>query len=385
MTNARAPNHAIAKSDRFSFVDQTSKPFVGIIFSCLLLLSHAAKADDQWLEGAGPAWADMLAKAKTEKPVVVAIGAPIANELASAFKRDTGLDLQHIGGDASAVSARLAQEIVSPNLTIDVQIGGSSELPFIERGLMQPIKPLLVLPRVTEGKYWLGGKIRWIDNAGQYYAQGAEYVSFRVFANPDKINVSEIREFADLLKPQYKGKIASSDPSGAAGGRGFAEAVASSRGQDFLVKLYKGQDITFTRNPTQLVEWAARGVQPIIIGSLQQYVDKFVSEGFNIKYVTFSDWPVHTTGGRSVIKVPAKAPHPNAAAVFVNWFLSKPGQELYEKLLAEPSRRIDLAHANIPDYAIPKPGIDYVGSYDESYVLKLRGEVAKQMRAIVNE
>jgi ABC-type Fe3+ transport system substrate-binding protein len=86
-----------------------------------------------------------------------------------------------------------------------------------------------------------------------------------------------------------------------------------------------------------------------------------------------------------VIKVPAKAPHPNAAAVFVNWVLSKPGQELYEKLLAEPSRRTDVAHANIPDYAIPKPGKDYVGSYDESYVLKLRGEVAKQMRAIVNE
>ncbi len=347
--------------------------------------AQVARADDEWKEGAGQQWREMLEKARAEKPVVVTLGAPVGKEFAAGFKRDTGLDLQFIGGDASAVSARFAQELQSPNLTIDVQIGGSSELPFIGRGLMQPIKPLLALPRVTDGKYWRDGRIRWIDKGQEYFIQGAEYLSFRVFANADKINISELRDFADLLKPQYVGKIASSDPSGAAGGRGFAEAVVSTRGPEFLEKLYKGQNITYTRNPTQLVEWAARGVQPIIIGSLQQYIDKFVSEGFNIKYVPFSDWPVHTTGGRSVVKVAAKAPHPNAAAVFVNWFLSKPGQELYEQLLAEPSRRVDLPHTGIPAYALPRPGAAYTGSYDEDYVLKLRGEVAQQMRVLVNQ
>ena len=344
-----------------------------------------ARADDEWTQGAGADWQELLEKAKAERPVVVALGAPVGTELAAAFKRDTGLDLQFIGGDASAISARLAQEIASPNLTIDVQIGGSSELPFIARNLMQPIKPLLKLLRVTNGKYWLDGHIRWIDSAGQYFVQGAEYMSFRVFANADKVKIADLHEFADLLAPQYKGKIASSDPAGAAGGRGFAEAVVSSRGPEFLDRFYKGQAITYTRNATQLVEWAARGVYPIIIGSLQQYVDKFITEGFNLQYVRFSDWPIHTTGGRSVIKVTAKAPHPNAAAVFVNWFLSKPGQELYEALLNEPSRRVDTPKKGIPDFAIPKPGVHYVGSYDEEYVGKLRGEVARQLRSLSNE
>jgi ABC-type Fe3+ transport system substrate-binding protein len=350
----------------------------------LLLAAAPVRADD-WQDGAGADWQALLAKAKEEGTLTLAMGAPVGNEFAAAFRRDTGIELQFVGGDASAVSARFAQEVASPNLSIDVQIGGSSELPLIARGLMQPLKPLLKLPRVTDGKYWREGAIRWIDTAGEYFAQGAEFRSFRVFANPDKVKLADFHEFADLLAPKYKGKIASSDPSGAAGGRGFAEAVVATREPDFLLKLYKGQNVTYTRNASQLVEWAARGTYPIIIGALQQYVDKFVSEGFDIQYVTFSDWPTVTTGGRSVIKIPAKAPHQAAAAVFANWFLSKPGQELCESLLAEPSRRTDVVHKNIPDYALPKEGVHYVGSYDEAYVLKLRDEVAKQMRVLVSE
>ena len=157
------------------------------------------------------------------------------------------------------------------------------------------------------------------------------------------------------------------------------------RGPDFMERLYKGQAITFTKNPVQLVEWAARGTYPIIIGSLQQYVDKFTSEGFNVQYVAMSDWPIFTTGGRSVVKMAAKAPHPAAAAVFANWYLSRPGQELYEALLNEPSRRADLDHKAIPAYALPKAGVHYVGSYDEDYVSKLRDVVGKQMRSLVSE
>jgi ABC-type Fe3+ transport system substrate-binding protein len=356
-----------------------------LLLAASLALAVPAQGADDWQEGAGPAWQELLAKAKAERMVVLAMGAPFGNEFAAAFKRDTGIDLQFIGGDASVVSARYQKEVGSPNLTIDVHIGGSSELPLIGRGLMQPIKPLLILPKVAEGKYWREGAIRWIDNAAQYYPQAGEFRSFRVFANGDKIDVKQFHDFADLLKPQYKGKIASSDPTGSAGGRGFAEAVAFSRGQEFLEKLYKGQNVTFTRNATQLVEWAARGVHPIIIGSLQQYVDKFVGEGFNIQYVAFSDWPTFTTGGRSVVKLAAKVPHPSAAAVFINWYLSKPGQELYEALLNEPSRRTDIAHKGIPAFALPDPDKHYVGSYDEDYVMKMREEISKQMRSIVSE
>jgi ABC-type Fe3+ transport system substrate-binding protein len=44
-------------------------------------------------------------------------------------------------------------------------------------------------------------------------------------------------------------------------------------------------------------------------------------------------------GGPVVIKNP---PHPNAAAVLVNWLLSKEGQEVYSRALGQATRRHDV-------------------------------------------
>ena len=41
----------------------------------------------------------------------------------------------------------------------------------------------------------------------------------------------------------------------------------------------------------------------------------------------------------TVVKNP---PHPNAAKVFVNWLLSKEGQEIYGKAMTQGTRRLDV-------------------------------------------
>jgi ABC-type Fe3+ transport system substrate-binding protein len=344
-------------------------------------IAAPAFAADDWQDGAGPEWRTMLEKAKQEGKVVVSMGAPIGEKLAAAFQRDTGIKLEFMSGTTQTVQARFMREVESENMTIDVQIGGSGEL-ALPREQMQPIKDLLVLPKVTDGKYWANGHIYFIDSQRKYFPQTADYVSFRVFANADKVNIADLKKFEDLLDPKYKGKIVSADPTGMAGGQGFSEGVMNSRGAEFLEKLYKGQEVRLTRNGTQLVEMAVRGTNPIVIGALQADIDKFTSQGFNLQYVDFADWPNYSTGGRSVVKMPRLAPHPNAAAVFVNWFLSKPGQELYEELLQEPTRRTDVTHKDIPSYMFLKPGIDYIETYNEDYVTKLRPVVNKKMMEI---
>ena len=50
-------------------------------------------------------------------------------------------------------------------------------------------------------------------------------------------------------------------------------------------------------------------------------------------------YPVTGSGVLAVIKDP---PHPNAAKVFVNWLLSKEGQETYQNAIGEPTRRLDV-------------------------------------------
>lgn len=340
-------------------------------------------AADDWQDGAGPEWRDVLAKGRQEGKIVLAMGAPIGDKLTEAFKRDTGINLEFIGGSSETITARVMREAETENLSMDVLIGGSSEIRLLHRGTFRPIKPILMLPKVADAKYWRGGGIHWIDIAQENYLQAAEFTAARVFVNADKIDPNSLKTFSDLLKPEYKGKIAASDPTGGAGGPGFAEAVTFTFGEKFLLDLYKGQDVKITRNGTQLVEWAARGTYPIILGSLSANIDKFVSEGFPIQYVDFSDWPTFTTGGRSVMKLAANSKNPNAAIVFVNWYLSKSTQEMVQDLLEEPTRRADVDHHGIPEYMFPKPGRTYKDSYGEDYVLNFRPGVVKKIREAI--
>jgi ABC-type Fe3+ transport system substrate-binding protein len=48
-----------------------------------------------------------------------------------------------------------------------------------------------------------------------------------------------------------------------------------------------------------------------------------------------------------------RAPHPNAAKVFINWLLSREGQTLFQKVISQPgdprnSRRLDVPKDHVP-------------------------------------
>ena len=49
-----------------------------------------------------------------------------------------------------------------------------------------------------------------------------------------------------------------------------------------------------------------------------------------------------SSNGSGVIGVVKNPPHPHAAKVFVNWLLSKEGQELYVKVMHQSTRRLDV-------------------------------------------
>jgi ABC-type Fe3+ transport system substrate-binding protein len=71
------------------------------------------------------------------------------------------------------------------------------------------------------------------------------------------------------------------------------------------------------------------------------------------------------------------APHPNAATIFANWFISKPGEEMYDKVQNTPSRRTDVHIASVPDYLYPKPGAAYIDGYEQNYLTAKRPPLQK--------
>jgi ABC-type Fe3+ transport system substrate-binding protein len=267
---------------------------------------------------------------------------------------------------------------------MDVVFGGQTMITFVAKGYFKPIKPQFMLPGVTNPKNWVDGHMKWVDRAGKYMFIGSEYIHCWPVINTAFIKDGSITKWSDLLKPEYQGKIASYDP---VSGPGQAQGgyIADNKGIDFFKKLYIGQKVKLTRDSRQLMEWAARGVNPIVLAGLPVQLKHFANAGIKtLKVVDMQDGHGVLLGGSSVIVMPKKPAHPNAATVFVNWYASQPGQKIFSTVWETPSRRVDVDVPAIPDFVRPKPGIKYLDQYTEDWYLghyrkTIRPQIIKAM------
>jgi len=285
--------------------------------------------------------------------------------MSAAFQRDTGIQLNFLSSNTAEQSARLEAEARAKNLTIDILLGGGRELgPMMKDGLLEPVKPQLILPGVSP-KDFREGRLKWMDKASQYLLQGAEYVFGWLLVNNDKVDPKEIRTWRNLLDPKYRGKIASYDLRSPGPGQGSAAWIYNTFGMDYVKALFLDQQVKFSTDNRQLVEMVARGTTPIVFGAIQTEVERFRKAGFaNLAVVLPEDAPGYLTGGYSVLKQAKGVPHPKAATVFINWYMSRPGQEVYESVMLETSRRTDL-HTGLPEYLVPRPGVKYYEAFNE--------------------
>jgi ABC-type Fe3+ transport system substrate-binding protein len=248
----------------------------------------------------------------------------------------------------------------------------------LHEGYLVPIKPQLMLPQVTDPKYWIDGKMRWLDKGEAYMFQGSNWVHGWPIVNSKLVDPKSLHSWKDLLKPEFKGKIAAADPRGAGPGQAAAAYLAHTFGIEFVKLLYSGQNVTYTRDNRQLVDWVARGNYAIGLGSIQSLIELFKAQGMvDIAVPEMADGPGSLLGGFSVSKQAKGVPHPNAATVFHNWYASRPGQEVYVRAMLEPSTRVDVKVDTVPAYVVPKPGVTYLDQYEEEWYVNQRPKVAK--------
>lgn len=325
------------------------------------------QAGDPWDAGAPPEWEQVLAAAREEGSVVVGGFPFLAEPMAAAFERDTGITLDWLGGGGGEISARLEQETRAGNLTIDLILGGGGELETLyPEGLLVPLRDQLILPSVQDGPWWRDGVRQWYDDEETYLLETAGWVFGYVLVNADIIDPASIQTWDDLLtNPEFTGQIISHDPLAIGPGQGGTVGLAKGGlGIEYFVELFETQEVEFTEDNTQVVELVARGTHPIALFSLQSQIERFRAEGFNLEVVRPEPVPGYLTSGFSVIKGGIDPPHPNAAQVFLNWFASPNGQEVYQGVMLEASNRVDIDKSEIPWYVVPEEGRTY---FEDSY------------------
>jgi len=345
----------------------------------------AVGASASFAQTADPAqWSALQTRAKKEGHLVVA-GPPFPGlriALTNAFNKRYGMIMTYLGMNAGEIITRVDTETKADKISIDADLGGTSTCwSMSARGEIENMNGKLIDPEILQPSVWRRGKPK-LNEAGptpgvgadfRCSLQTAEWVMTDLFANNEIIKSNEITSWKDLLKGEYKGKIAAFDPRRSGPGQTPVGYLAALFGNEFVRNLYLGQDVKLTADSRQLAEWVARGEYPIGIGLVQFAVEMYRKQGLPIERIFPKDGEGSLTGGFSVVMLIKHAPHPYAAQLFANWFASKEAQTIYETQMMETSLRKDITGVELPSYVRPKDAVTYpVDDYSYQHYANIR-------------
>jgi ABC-type Fe3+ transport system substrate-binding protein len=337
-------------------------------------------------------WVQLQKKAKEEGQLVLS-GPPfpgLRTALSGAFNQRYGIELNYLGMNAGEIIARVDTETRAGKVSIDANLGGTSNCwAMSQRDEIDSMNGKLIDPDILRPAAWKYGKPK-LNESGlppglradfNCSFQAAEWVMTDLFANTSIVQPGDLVSWRDLLKPQYKGKIAAFDPRRSGPGQTPVGYLAALFGSDYLSELYIGQQVKLTADNRQLAEWVARGEYPIGIALVQFAVEIYRKQGLPIERIFPKDGQGSLTGGFSVVMLIKNAPHPNAAQLFANWFATREAQTIYESQMMETSLRTDISGTNVPDYVRPKEGTAYpVDDYSYEHYSKIRQPAIERLQ-----
>ncbi len=308
-------------------------------------------------------WDQLVADAKKEgKVVIIAPPDPqLRAALPKAFKDKYGITVEYLGGRSSETAAKLRAERSAGVHTVDVALSGIQTMAaiFHRENMIDPMdKDVLILPEVTEGKYWKKGKPWFMDPDGKYILRLFNTVSSMFYINTKLVKPEEIKTAQDLLNPKWKGKIVAHDPTVPGTGSNDAARLYVQFGEDFIKKLYIDQQPQIVRDRRQITDGIIRGSYAIALGAEDDDMDKLAKEGLSVHPIyELSDLPGTTSAGIGQLALFSNAPHPAAARVFINWIASKEGMELFSRNRGGAPTRNDVNELSfLPAESVPKPG-----------------------------
>ncbi|MDH3242335.1 MAG: extracellular solute-binding protein, partial [Alphaproteobacteria bacterium] len=323
-------------------------------------------------------WAQLIAAAKKEGKVSIAAGGAPSRQyrhVFEAFKKKFGVDVEVSRGGAGKTISRVMAERKANKFTTDlalisVRINNQRLVPS---GSLIPFEGLLIHPEVLDKSKWHGGRFWYGDKDLKYtfFYTAAISDDYNFWYNTQKVSKEEIAAIKtpwDLLKPKWKGKLAGyalDDPSGI---RQMIDAWKSpDQGPDWVKKFLTEMNVTFSSDRRVVETWLVRGRYPIMpsAGEGNEELRELAKKGLPVKEALLPTkvGMLRASGSGCCISAFKNAPHPNAAKLFANWFLTKEGQTIIHETIPNLSRsslRNDIPFGNVTKENRRKPGKEYL-------------------------
>ncbi len=305
------------------------------------------------------AWERTVAAAKKEGRLNLYVGRYGSEPLLNEFRKEyPDIKIASVNGQGSQLATRILAESRSGNVIADLYSGGANtNYNLLYKGkVLDSIKATLILPEVLDQTKWHGGSHSYADPEGEHiFVYIANPSSSGLYYHTGMVNPKEFKSYWDLLNAKWKGKIVSQDPTGTGIGATLVFFYNNPElGPEFLKRFFGTMNVTYSRDRRQITDWLASGKFPICLGCRE--APKAKGQGLPVEEFETGEWKegVHISTGGGSMSLMKGAPNPNAARVFINWFLSRKGQialQKYPDLYGEVppnSRRIDIPKDDLP-------------------------------------
>jgi ABC-type Fe3+ transport system substrate-binding protein len=363
------------------------------MLSIFAVIAGAAESKPSWQRE----WEKILDGAKKEGEVRLWGEQEITHpDILAAFNKEYPfIKAVTVSGRVGDLMPRIIAERRAGKFLADIYsggLGGRSFYDFHKAGVLDPIKPILLLPEVVDGSKWLNGEHSYADSEKQFvFMYEGSIAGNGLHYNTGLVDLKEFKSYWDLLSLKWKGKILLFERPGVGSPSVVRFYYHAQLGGDFIKRLFGEMDVTVSQDRRQSSDWLASGKFPICIDcgdtdrAKQQGlpVDEFPHA--NLKEASFEV----STSGNSGIALINNAPNLNAARVFINWFLSRAGQTVWQAVMngkvQEPSdsMRVDIAKDKVGAPAKREEGKKYrvTGFLDPDPPTKLFKELTSKKKS----
>jgi iron(III) transport system substrate-binding protein len=289
-----------------------------------------------------------------------------------AYEKQTGVDVQWVRLSAGEVLARVAAEAANPQASVWFGGSNTSHIDAVSKGLLAPYKPNIdfTLADSFHDSNWMWTGI---------YNGAIGFVSNKNFLQ--KNNIPAPTSWQDLLNPVFKNNVVIAYPYTSGTSYTTYATLIQLYGLDKTLAFWKQFDqqsvFQYTKSGTGGIPMAGLGQCAVAIGFSHDIVAKGIDQGYPVVMSFPKEGTGYEVGAVALIK---GGKEPALAKQFIDWSLSVPAQNLYQKyerLPLNPNATVSkgavrMSEIKLIDYDAQKMGLN-----QDKYIQAWRDAIGK--------